>query len=113
MSNIRRRTAGTSTIGVSTPLSILLMALLASISGLNISSFSQEENNDGNDDDISLILTKDKIGVSPFNPFNWQLTSCDGGNTMRAMTIIIIILIAVIVDFFSLRAFLKCCSCSL
>ena len=69
MSNIRCRTAGTSTIGVST-LSILLMALLASISGLNISSFSQEENNDGNDDDISLILTKDKTGVSPFNPFN-------------------------------------------
>jgi hypothetical protein len=34
------------------------MALLASISGLNISSFSQEENNDGDDDDdISLILT--------------------------------------------------------
>jgi hypothetical protein len=66
MSNIRCRTAGTSTIGEST-LSILLMALLASISGLNISSFSQEENNDGNDDDISLILTKDKIGVSPFN----------------------------------------------
>jgi hypothetical protein len=58
MSNIRCRTAGTSTIGVST-LSILLMALLASISGLNISSFSQEENNDGDDDDddISLILT--------------------------------------------------------
>jgi hypothetical protein len=66
MSNIGCRTAGTSTIGVST-LSILLMALLASISGLNISSFSQEENNDCNDDDISLILTKDKIGVSPFN----------------------------------------------
>ena len=54
MSNIRCRTAGTSTIGVST-LSILLMALLASISGLNISSFSQEENNEGDDDDISLI----------------------------------------------------------
>jgi hypothetical protein len=53
MSNIRRGTAGT-TIGVST-LSILLMALLASISGLNMPSFSQEENNDGDDDDISLI----------------------------------------------------------
>ncbi len=54
MSNIRRGTAGTSTIGVST-LSILLRALLASISGLNMPSFSQEENNDGDDDDISLI----------------------------------------------------------
>jgi hypothetical protein len=31
------------------------MALLASISGLNMPSFSQEENNDGDDDDISLI----------------------------------------------------------
>src|ERR687897_1162339 len=54
MSNIRHRTAATSTIAAST-LSILLMAFLASISGLNIPSFSQEDNN--NDDDSALILS--------------------------------------------------------
>src|SRR5215210_9191537 len=56
MSNIRRRTSPTSTLGVSilSILSILLMVLLASISGLNIPSFSQEENNG---DDTSLILS--------------------------------------------------------
>jgi hypothetical protein len=53
MSNIRRRTTSPSAIAVST-LSILLMGLLASISSLNIPSFSQEEEN--NDDDTTLIL---------------------------------------------------------
>ncbi len=61
MSHIMRRTAGTSTIGVNT-LSIVLMALLASIYGLLIPSFSQEESNDGGDDDISLILSGRIIG---------------------------------------------------
>ena len=55
MPNIRRRTRSPSTIATST-LSILLMGLLASISGLNIPSFSQEENNE-NDDDTTLILS--------------------------------------------------------
>ncbi len=54
MSNIRRRTTNTFTIAAST-LSILLMALLASLAGLNIPSFSQEENND--DEDTTLILS--------------------------------------------------------
>jgi hypothetical protein len=54
MSNIRRRTTSPSAIAVST-LSILLMGLLASISSLNIPSFSQEEEN--NDDDTTLILS--------------------------------------------------------
>ena len=53
MSSIWRRTTASSTIAAST-LSILLMALLASISNLNIPSFSQEENND---DDTALILS--------------------------------------------------------
>ena len=53
MSNIWRRTTTSSTIAANT-LSILLMALLASISSLNIPSFSQEENND---DDNTLILS--------------------------------------------------------
>jgi hypothetical protein len=53
MSYIRRRTIATSTIAAST-FSILLMALLGSISALNIPSFSQEENND---DDSALILS--------------------------------------------------------
>ncbi len=53
MSSIWRRTTTSSTIAAST-LSILLMALLASISNLNIPSFSQEENND---DDTALILS--------------------------------------------------------
>jgi hypothetical protein len=52
MSNIWRKTTVISTIGAST---LLLMALLASIPSLNIPSFSQEENNDGND--TSLILS--------------------------------------------------------
>src|SRR5215213_8181232 len=52
MFNIRRKTTVISTIGAST---LLLMALLASIPSLNIPSFSQEENNDG--DDTSLILS--------------------------------------------------------
>ena len=51
-----RRTAGTSIIGVTT-LSIVLMALLSSISSLNIPSFGQEQNNDGDDNDTSLILS--------------------------------------------------------
>jgi hypothetical protein len=55
MSNIRRRTSATSTIAAST-LSLLLMGLLASISGLNVPSFSQEENND-DDDNTALILS--------------------------------------------------------
>ncbi|MDQ3851703.1 MAG: hypothetical protein M3299_02595 [Thermoproteota archaeon] len=54
MSNIRHRTTSPHTIAAST-LSILLMGLLASVSGLNIPSFSQEENNDG--DDTALILS--------------------------------------------------------
>jgi hypothetical protein len=54
MSNIRHRITGPSTIAASI-LSIVLMALLASISGLNIPSFSQEENND--DDHTTLILS--------------------------------------------------------
>jgi hypothetical protein len=54
MSNNRHRTTATSTIAAST-LSILLMAFLASISGLNIPSFSQEDNN--NNDDYALILS--------------------------------------------------------
>jgi hypothetical protein len=54
MSNMERRTTAISTIGAST-LSILLMGLLASMSGPNVPSFSQEENN--NDDDTSLILS--------------------------------------------------------
>lgn len=53
MSNIRRGTMASSTIAANT-LSILLMALLASISGLNIPSFSQEEEDD---DDSTLILS--------------------------------------------------------
>lgn len=56
MPNIRRRTRSPSTIAAST-LSILLMGLLASISGLNIPSFSQEENNENDDDDTTLILS--------------------------------------------------------
>ena len=56
MPNIRRRTRSPSTIATST-LSILLMGLLASISGLNIPSFSQEENNENDDDDTTLILS--------------------------------------------------------
>jgi hypothetical protein len=52
MSNIWRKTTASSAIAAST-LSILLMALLASISSLNIPSFSQEENND----DTTLILS--------------------------------------------------------
>jgi hypothetical protein len=54
MSNMERRTTAISTIAAST-LSILLMGLLASMSGPNVPSFSQEENN--NDDDTSLILS--------------------------------------------------------
>jgi hypothetical protein len=54
MSNIRHRTTASSTIAAST-LSILLMGLLASISGLNVPSFSQEDVN--NDDDTTLILS--------------------------------------------------------
>src|ERR671912_1460542 len=53
MSNIWRKTTASSAIAAST-LSILLMALLASISSLNIPSFSQEENND---DDTTIILS--------------------------------------------------------
>ena len=56
MPNIRRRTRSPSTIATST-LSILLMGLLASISGLNIPSFSREENNENDDDDTTLILS--------------------------------------------------------
>lgn len=57
MSNIRHRTTATSTIAAST-LSILLMAFLASISGLNMPSFSQEDNNNDDDnDDTALILS--------------------------------------------------------
>jgi hypothetical protein len=54
MSNMERRTTAISTIAATT-LSILLMELLASMSGPNVPSFSQEENN--NDDDTSLILS--------------------------------------------------------
>src|SRR5215207_7173548 len=55
MSNIRRGTTGPSTI-VASILSIVVMALLAFISGLNIiPSFSQEENND--DEDTALVLS--------------------------------------------------------
>jgi hypothetical protein len=54
MSDISRRTGPPSTLAVRT-LSILLMGLLASISGLNVPSFSQQENNE--DDDSSLILS--------------------------------------------------------
>jgi hypothetical protein len=53
MSNIRRETTDTYRIAAST-LSILLMGLLASISGLNEPSFSQE---DVNEDDTTLILS--------------------------------------------------------
>jgi hypothetical protein len=56
MSNIRHRTTSPSTIAASS-LSILPMGLLASISSLNISSFSQEENNNDDDDDTTLVLS--------------------------------------------------------
>jgi hypothetical protein len=52
MSSMGRRTTATATIAAST-LSILLMGLLAFMSGPNVPSFSQEENND---DYASLIL---------------------------------------------------------
>jgi hypothetical protein len=55
MSNMERRTTATSTIAAST-ISILLMGLLASMSGPNVPSFSQEENNN-DDDNTSLILS--------------------------------------------------------
>ena len=54
MSNVWHRTTGPSTLAASA-LPILLMALMASLSGLNIPSFSQEENND--DEDTTLILS--------------------------------------------------------
>jgi hypothetical protein len=54
MSNIRHRTRSLFTVAGRT-LSILLMGLLASISGLNVPSFSQQENNE--DDDTTLILS--------------------------------------------------------
>jgi hypothetical protein len=60
MSHIMRRTAGTSTIGVTT-VSIVLMALLASISSLNIPSFGQEQNNDGDDDDGTSLFLSGRI----------------------------------------------------
>jgi hypothetical protein len=57
MSNIwRRTTASSSTIAAST-LSIVLMALLASISTLNTPSFGQEDNNDDDDESTTLILS--------------------------------------------------------
>lgn len=55
MSNIRHRTRSPSIV-VGRILSILLMGLLASISGLNVPSFSQQENNE-DDDDTTLILS--------------------------------------------------------
>jgi hypothetical protein len=55
MSNIRHRTRSASIV-VGRILSILLMGLLASISGLNVPSFSQQENNE-DDDDTTLILS--------------------------------------------------------
>lgn len=55
MSNIRHRTRSPSIV-VGRILSILLMGLLASISGLNVPSFSQQENNE-EDDDTTLILS--------------------------------------------------------
>ena len=60
MPNIRRRTRSPSTIATST-LSILLMGLLASISGLNIPSFSQEENNENDDDDDTTLILSGRI----------------------------------------------------
>ena len=56
MSNIRHTTRSPSTVAGRT-LSILLMGLLASISGLNVPSFSQQENNEDDDDDTALILS--------------------------------------------------------
>src|SRR6266508_25030 len=53
MFNIRHKTTIPSTIAASIVL-ILFLALLASISGLNTPSFSQEENNDDDDDAIVL-----------------------------------------------------------
>jgi hypothetical protein len=55
MSNIRHKRIAPSTIAARI-FSILLMALLASISGLDIPSFSQEENND-DDDDGTMVLS--------------------------------------------------------
>jgi hypothetical protein len=60
MPNIRRRTRSPSTIATST-LSILLMGLLASISGLNIPSFSKEENNENDDDDDTTLILSGRI----------------------------------------------------
>lgn len=56
MSYIRRRTTTTTSTIAASALSILLMALLASPSGLNIPSFSQGENND-DDEGTTLILS--------------------------------------------------------
>jgi hypothetical protein len=56
MSNIWRRTTASSTIAAST-LSIVLIALLASISSLNTPSFGQEDNNDDDDESTTLILS--------------------------------------------------------
>jgi hypothetical protein len=54
MFNIRHRTRSPPMI-VGRILSIVLMGLLASISGLNVPSFSQQENNE--DDDTALVLS--------------------------------------------------------
>jgi hypothetical protein len=54
MFNIRHRTRSPPIV-VGRILSIVLMGLLASISGLNVPSFSQQENNE--DDDTTLILS--------------------------------------------------------
>jgi hypothetical protein len=54
MFNIRHRTRSPPMV-VGRILSIVLMGLLPSISGLNVPSFSQQENNE--DDDAPLILS--------------------------------------------------------
>jgi hypothetical protein len=56
MSNIRHKTTIPSTIAANIVL-ILFLALLASISGLNTPSFSQEENNNDDDDNDTIVLS--------------------------------------------------------
>jgi hypothetical protein len=56
MSNVRHKTTTPSTIAASIVL-IPFLALLASISGLNTPSFSQEENNNDDDNNDTLLLS--------------------------------------------------------